>query len=177
MMKLTVMALAAGVAVVALLPTSAKADVRFTISGDYAASFVLPTAPIPPDEYVVDGYSFSLTDVGGSFGGSSGVADLTFFNGGVTGGLLISRAQPDGFTDFLFDASNFQLYTGTERSPVFRPSVQPYQLDGLSTPGTFFVSIAAVPEPASWAMMVGGFALVGGAMRYRKRRFVVRSST
>ncbi len=26
-----------------------------------------------------------------------------------------------------------------------------------------------VPEPASWAMMVGGFALVGGAMRSRRR--------
>jgi hypothetical protein len=28
---------------------------------------------------------------------------------------------------------------------------------------------AAVPEPASWAMMLGGFGLVGGAMRQRKR--------
>jgi hypothetical protein len=26
---------------------------------------------------------------------------------------------------------------------------------------------AGVPEPASWAMMVGGFGLVGGAMRRR----------
>ncbi len=28
---------------------------------------------------------------------------------------------------------------------------------------------AAVPEPASWAMMLGGFGLVGGAMRARRR--------
>lgn len=27
----------------------------------------------------------------------------------------------------------------------------------------------AVPEPASWAMMLGGFGLVGGAMRARRR--------
>jgi hypothetical protein len=27
----------------------------------------------------------------------------------------------------------------------------------------------AVPEPASWAMMLGGFGLVGGAMRSRRR--------
>jgi hypothetical protein len=26
---------------------------------------------------------------------------------------------------------------------------------------------AAVPEPASWAMMISGFGLVGGAMRRR----------
>ena len=29
-------------------------------------------------------------------------------------------------------------------------------------------AVAAVPEPASWAMMIGGFGLVGGAMRRRK---------
>jgi len=28
---------------------------------------------------------------------------------------------------------------------------------------------AAVPEPATWAMLVGGFAAVGGAMRSRRR--------
>ncbi len=33
-------------------------------------------------------------------------------------------------------------------------------------------SAAAVPEPASWAMMVGGFGLAGGAMRRRSRSSV-----
>jgi choice-of-anchor C domain-containing protein len=32
------------------------------------------------------------------------------------------------------------------------------------------VSIAAVPEPATWAMMIGGFGMVGGAMRLARRR-------
>ncbi len=31
------------------------------------------------------------------------------------------------------------------------------------------VSMGAVPEPASWAMMIVGFGAIGGAMRYRKR--------
>ena len=30
-------------------------------------------------------------------------------------------------------------------------------------------SAAAVPEPATWLMMILGFGLVGGAMRYRQR--------
>ncbi len=30
----------------------------------------------------------------------------------------------------------------------------------------------AVPEPASWAMMLAGFAMTGAAMRYRRRRTV-----
>jgi hypothetical protein len=33
--------------------------------------------------------------------------------------------------------------------------------------------LAAVPEPASWAMMIGGFGLVGSVMRYRRRRMKV----
>ena len=39
--------------------------------------------------------------------------------------------------------------------------------------GTVARLTAAVPEPASWAMMVGGFALVGGALRRRSRAFGV----
>jgi hypothetical protein len=31
------------------------------------------------------------------------------------------------------------------------------------------VNSGAVPEPASWAMMLGGFGLVGGAMRSRRK--------
>lgn len=36
----------------------------------------------------------------------------------------------------------------------------------LSVPAT----TAAVPEPASWAMMLGGFGLVGGALRSSRRQ-------
>ena len=32
------------------------------------------------------------------------------------------------------------------------------------------LDIAAVPEPASWAMMISGFGLVGGALRTRRRQ-------
>jgi hypothetical protein len=44
------------------------------------------------------------------------------------------------------------------------PSAQVEARTGLQTIGT----VAAVPEPASWAMMIGGFGLIGGAMRRRK---------
>jgi hypothetical protein len=32
---------------------------------------------------------------------------------------------------------------------------------------------SAVPEPATWAMMIGGFGMVGGSMRYRRRKTTV----
>ena len=35
--------------------------------------------------------------------------------------------------------------------------------------GAVLVNTPAVPEPASWAMFIGGFGLVGGALRRRKR--------
>lgn len=35
---------------------------------------------------------------------------------------------------------------------------------------------AVVPEPGSWALMLTGFALVGGAARYRRRASVLRYS-
>ncbi len=46
-------------------------------------------------------------------------------------------------------------------------------LDGLSTSKGVKINIglasaAAVPEPATWAMMIGGFGLAGGAIRRRR---------
>ena len=38
----------------------------------------------------------------------------------------------------------------------------------INAPGT----VAPVPEPTSWAMMLGGFGLVGGAMRARRKAAV-----
>ena len=32
---------------------------------------------------------------------------------------------------------------------------------------------ALVPEPAAWAMIIGGFGIVGGTLRYRRRRTTV----
>jgi hypothetical protein len=44
-------------------------------------------------------------------------------------------------------------------------------IDGGSIAGGWslnFTTTAAVPEPAAWGMMIGGFGLAGGALRRRK---------
>lgn len=51
----------------------------------------------------------------------------------------------------------------TDLSFQFRQGVNWYYLDNISL--TDFGT--SVPEPASWAMMIAGFGLVGGAMRRR----------
>lgn len=78
----------------------------------------------------------------------------------VVGGL------PDYQANHVYD---FMLDTGT---------LVPTQLhfgvgDGIynDNEGAFVVSLG-VPEPAAWAMMVGGFGAVGGAVRRRRRRDV-----
>jgi len=58
-------------------------------------------------------------------------------------------------------------------------SGDPRQLDSVppSTQMRFIVEtvrIAAVPEPASWALMIAGFALVGGALRQRQYTALTR---
>lgn len=40
--------------------------------------------------------------------------------------------------------------------------------------GSFTLSITSVPEPATWAMMVLGFGMVGFGLRYRRTRQSVR---
>ena len=67
------------------------------------------------------------------------------------------------FTTPLLAAGNHQL-------KVFyadRENVAAYL--SLSLNSQVVVTAGSVPEPASWAMMLGGFGLVGGAMRSRRR--------
>lgn len=56
-------------------------------------------------------------------------------------------------------------------SAFFDPAKTVFADTGQAVGEAFLATtIAAVPEPASWAMMVGGFGLAGGAMRLRRRR-------
>ena len=47
---------------------------------------------------------------------------------------------------------------------VFTASGNSFEFDNLA--------VAAVPEPASWALMISGFGLIGGALRRRQRATV-----
>jgi hypothetical protein len=101
-----------------------------------------------------------------NFGGGSGVFDLSvnngsaFFSGGVGGNCDICSIS-NGQNRFVLNGSGI-----TNLVFNFRPginSVTQFRLEGLS-------NMPAVPEPATWAMMLLGLGLVGGAMRAAKRR-------
>lgn len=114
---------------------------------------------------------FGLTIPGLNLGGGFYAgATLSFL--GVSGDLLgtqmFAPVGPNESRAPLSYANNFQniasvVFTRLENSNG--PALFP--IDNV----TFTLNdVAAVPEPASWAMMIAGFGLVGGAMRRRSIR-------
>lgn len=88
------------------------------------------------------------------YGGSGGATGLDFAGGAITFGFAMrATGLSDGNGDPINDAS-----TGDLRADNFVLRIN---------------DVAAVPEPATWGMMVLGFGAVGGGMRrWRARRSV-----
>ena len=79
------------------------------------------------------------------------LSNLSAFNGW---GVLPSTTM----TGFSFSTGGGSLYVNWQGVTTFT--------------GATVALGGAVPEPASWALMLGGFGLVGGAMRSRRRQAV-----
>ncbi len=107
------------------------------------------------------GFSGSTTRLTWDFGAS--VQPETVFNT-PTGGFIC------------FGPSNGSCAYGNQGN------VAAYSENGVNTAQTYtgvqvlgsVSAIAAVPEPASWAMMIVGFSLMGMGLRYRQRQTVLR---
>jgi len=91
--------------------------------------------------------------------------DIYWFNGGLsaggisTGGLFTT---PDGY----FVLVGPQAYTGPESAPAFQTGTYQGE-DYFNNFASATVTIAAVPEASTWAMMLAGLAGLG----YARRRF------
>jgi hypothetical protein len=168
--------LAAAFAVLAAPSAYAGDLVHFVISGGYNATFDLDADRLP--DYF-SSTSFDFNNVTGSFAGitdfgnpvpASGTtaSKVQFYRGDFGGGIGISV---DGLTRFVADG--LQLYSGTTSAPSFvagQYTLAPLYGYGASSVTVSYLASGAVPEPASWAMMLGGFGLVGGALRRRQQR-------
>ena len=105
--------------------------------------------------------SFSLTsiDVATAFSGGSATS-LTiqgFLNNVLTGTVSISSlGQFQTVSGSAFGTVDYLVFDGTGGDGGF-------ELDNA----VFGAVTAAVPEPASWALMIVGFGMVGGALRRR----------
>ena len=146
----------------ALAASAANADIyTFTITGDYSASWQMDSMPVPNDAfhgvftvYPVPGFPDALT----------GFAWLTFYDAFSGGGLSI--------VDFpgmqqLLAADGEQLYTGTELEPAFKLGTFALS-EARGGDGTYSLTISPVPEPATYALLLGGMAVVGAAAARRR---------
>jgi hypothetical protein len=182
----------AGAVALVLAGTSADgSNTKFTYAGSFATD---PTNPgsTDPIEGLVNGSQLVIFDFKGYVDGSvfSPYADVTATSEYQTSapGLL-----PPGVTDDPTIANLVFTYTGTGTTPPAG-----FVFSGFSADSTFslvdpagaafgsqtvkvtnntplyvqgFVAgPSAVPEPASWAMMLGGFGMLGGALRAQRRR-------
>ena len=131
-----------------------QANTRYTLTVDVGNEFANPNG--------VFGYSIGL--IGGDFGpGSSMLAALTgstdMFGNAIAAGQFgkVQLTFDTGATgDYLGKAFRIGLM-GTGKGAAFDNVV----LDASP------LQISAVPEPATWAMMITGFGLAGTALRRR----------
>jgi PEP-CTERM motif len=119
-------------------------------------------------------FRFGFRSQGGAIAYNNAAVSSDFLGGSSFGnffqndlgltGFNIASSTPFGNATFSFTAGNAGLFK------VFLRSNSSDTLGILIDNVSIDIS-AAVPEPASWAMMIAGFGLVGGAMRRTKLRF------
>lgn len=142
---------------------------NFDLSGSRSAMFSINAARAP-DSFTP--FQTFFEDTPGVYSGTPATADISFsknFFGGPTGGFEAINLSLLGFSQFV---SSEVLFTGTTAKPVFKTGTFALSsiVSGASTLKitTSGVQGSTVPEPATWALFVMGFGLVGRALRRRR---------
>ena len=178
-------ALASGLAIAASAPANAATTVnRCDSSGGamntatscnimfngVAGTFGNPMANTSP---FVDIYEFDISQAGLlgltlSSVASGASADVSFslvrLNPPMGGGSNVLLTQGSTGTVEFYSISNLAAVAGNYRLRLEGTIANP----PASYSGTISFAPRAVPEPATWAMMVLGFGVVGGVVRRRK---------
>jgi hypothetical protein len=94
------------------------------------------------------------------------------FEGGYMGGVNVAAGDLNGdsvfYASMLSGGGELATFSAGARPGTLRARLQPFGADytgGLN----IAAPLAAVPEPATWGMMIGGLGLAGGALRRRRK--------
>ncbi len=162
-------ATAACIAATTAVPASA-ATLLFELSGGRNLTFELDSNPTPNSFQTFAGSDMTVfTNVSGTVNGMAAVISTISFGTGLFADFSVN-APGLGFTQF---ANGGPLFSGSPAAPVFAPGTfmltNPFFASSNSTLVISEQAVSPIPEPATWAMMLLGFGLVGGAMRARRR--------
>ena len=192
----TFLKLASAVAAVALSVPAMAAPVIYTFTGTFSGVNGGPFANVDAtftgmadtNDLAFNGRSYftaltSLQAVSPT-AGTFNITDPSFFyvNDNGYAGLEFGALDDTSF----FSGINFGLVgydgsTSVSTTPIdyFEGIDATFNTDRGSvtirnaTNGTFAAAVAAVPEPATWAMMLVGFGMMGASLRYRRKSTAV----
>jgi hypothetical protein len=165
-MKALVLALAAGTAIGAIAPAHA-ADyiVEYTGTGGNTVKLLIQTT-----NSTLPGNGYAIVSVSGLINGSTNVTGIgpINLNGFLTDNVFYPSADPT-FTQFgvgfLSPGFTYNLWGDAPGAYSFYA----YNGSSYTIQSTGSVTVTAIPEPATWAMMLLGFGMVGAGVRYRRR--------
>jgi len=168
-MKMTSI-VAAGALALGLSDAASASIMVYDIVGDgHHATFTLRTNPTD-FVFVDDGFDFGISTTG-TFDGVADLAGITFY----ANPFPDASANPGGLTYldnsffYQFNIDGLQLYSGPESAPTLLAFGPTRYTDIYSGAELTISAVEAAPEPATWATMVIGFGLIGGACRARRR--------
>ena len=160
-------------AAMAFASPASAAIYLFELLGDHEASFLLDSSPSPLPGDVFDG-SFGLRDVAAELEGSPvQLFGLVFYASSGEGGFDLYLPTGD-----VAELAGPQLYTGDDSAPTFLLGTFELVQRGNDAIHQLTISdTAAVPEPAAWVLMIGGFGLAGSVVRRRRERLTCEART
>lgn len=141
---------------------AAAVPLAFDFSGPSGtATFELDSMPTPDFAGSLFGSDqFGFYNVAGTFGGVRGVATVVSFGSGSIFSAFSITAPGLGFSQFTAPT----LFTGPPTAPILAPGsftlINPFFGNAALT-----ISVAPIPEPATWALLLAGFAVTGVAAR------------
>lgn len=128
--------------------------------GPIGSGFTMRPDGVPDVPVTAPGYGYFNPSGSVIADGAYGAAGAAFNIGSLVGSFSATPGAGDffaiGYSTVVTLAASGSLYAMVNDTAYFNNG------------GAFSVEVGAVPEPASWAMLIAGFGLVGATLRRRR---------